>query len=271
MAGTVGLDDGRYLGREPERVLVVRVAGAPAPARRRLRRPKPTDADPGAEPPTVPLTKLTAIRASDPFAEREPAAEWLADLRRDPDAAEAELEAALVFVNRAVHAQRAATLDPSLADVALERALVARVGFGTGEQLADGRFDEAIEVPLGTRARRLEGLRPQERVAAVLGGRERIPICELLLLRARADLDVAREREAALQLRVGLEAMLAEREALAAAGQEEDLAALDERRRITGELANEALEGELSAARIAELTETLRLCERVLRRRRALG
>ena len=78
-------------------------------------------------------------------------------------------------------------------------------------------------------------------------------------------------REAALQLRVGLEALLAEREALAAPDQDEDLAALDERRAITGEAANEALAGELSDERAAEVTESLRLCERVLRRKRALG
>ena len=45
----------------------------------------------------------------------------------------------------------------------------------------------------------------------------------------------------------------------------------DERRSITGEAANEALGGELGDGRMAEVTETLRLCERVLRRRRALG
>ena len=44
----------------------------------------------------------------------------------------------------------------------------------------------------------------------MLGGRERVDVCETLLLRARADLDAGREREAALQLRVGLEALLAE-------------------------------------------------------------
>ncbi len=62
LAGTVGLEDGRYLGREPERVLVVRVSGLPAPRRRRLRRAKPTEAQPGARVETVPLTSLTAIR-----------------------------------------------------------------------------------------------------------------------------------------------------------------------------------------------------------------
>ena len=83
---------------------------------------------------------------------------------------------------------------------------------------------------MGERRRRAELLRPQERVAEVLGGRGRVPACELLLIRARADLDAARTREAALQLRVGLEALLAEREALAAPDQDKDFAALDERR-----------------------------------------
>jgi hypothetical protein len=126
-------------------------------------------------------------------------------------------------------------------------------------------------VPRAARLRRAEALRPQERVAAVLGGREAVAACELLLLRARSDADADRGRETALQLRVGLEALLAERKALAAPGQDEDLAALEERRGITGEAANEALAGDLTEARAAEVAETLRLCERVLRRWRALG
>ena len=56
-----------------------------------------------------------------------------------------------------------------------------------------------------------------------------------------------------------------------AARQVEDLATLEERRSITGEAANEALAGELSAERAEEVTETLSLCERVLRRRRILA
>ena len=134
LAGTVGLEQGRYLGSDPERVLVVSVAGAPTPPRRRLGRVKPKDADRDADPPTVPLTTLTVVR---------------------PD-------------------------------------------------------------PLGDEPG-------------------------------------------------------AEREVLAAPGQDEDLAVLAERRSITGQAANEALGGELGDGRMAEVTETLRLCERVLRRRRALG
>jgi hypothetical protein len=270
LAGTVGLDEGRYLGRDPERVLVVRIAGAPAPPRRRIGRAKPKDADPDADPPTVPLTTLTAVRPS-PLGDQAASERWLRALRDDPEAIAAELADALGFVNGALHAQRTAVLDPGLADVAAEHALAVRIGFGEGEQLAEGRFSEAFEVPRSARRRRGEMLRPQERVAAVLGGRETVAVCELLLLRARSDLDAGRDREAALQLRVGLEALLAERDSLTAPGQDEDLAALTERRRITGEAANAALSGELGEPRAAEVGETLRLCERVLRRQRAHG
>ena len=62
----------------------------------------------------------------------------------------------------------------------------------------------------------------------MLGGRERLDACETLLLRARADLDAGRPREAALQLRVGLEALLVElRGALDDPGHDEDMAAIE--------------------------------------------
>ncbi len=251
-------------------MLVVNVAGAPVPPRRRLGRAKPKHADPEDAQPTVPLTSLTVIRP-EPLGEAADAERWLAQVRDDDERIAAELETALVLLNRAVHAHRSAVLDPNLADIGAEHALAVRVGFGSGEELAEGRYREAIEVPRSARRRRGEALRPQERLAAVLGGREQVAACEVLVLRARADVDAGRGREAALQLRVALEALLAEREAVDAPGQDEDLAALDERRKITGEAANEALHGELSPDRAAEVTETLRLCERVLRRRRALG
>ena len=123
-----------------------------------------------------------------------------------------------------------------------------RIGYGSGEEVADGRFTAAREVDVrasgaSRRRRREEELRPQERVAAVLGGRERLDACETLLLRARADLDAGRDREAALQLRVGLEALLVELQgALADPGHEEDMATLSERRSEVGEAANAALQ-----------------------------
>lgn len=270
LAGTTGLEDGRYLGRDPERVLVVRVAGAPAPLRRRLSRPKPKHADPDAGPPLVPVTTLTAVRP-EPLADDALAGRWLDGLREDPEAIEAELSDGVAFINLAVHAHRASVLDPDQADVSAEHALVVRIGFGSGDELVEGRFSDAIEVPRSARRRRAEALRPQERVAAVLSGREAVSVCELLLLRARSDLDAGRAPEAALQLRIGLEALLADRGRLQAPGQEDDLAMLDGRRRITGEAANEALAGRLSGERAAELAETLAISERMLRRQRALG
>lgn len=276
----MGLDPGRYLARaasdlaggedDAERVLVVEVAGAPLPPRRRLGRAKPKRVKPRAGVPSVPLTVLTAIRP-EALGDERSAGAWLGRLRDDPDAVAAEIDAALRLVNRAIHAHRTAVLDHAAADVSAAHALAVRIGYGDGEQLADGRFAEALEVPPSSRPRRGEALRPAERLAAVLSGRESVGACEALVLRARSDLDAGRVRESALQLRVGLEALLAERELFLAPGQDEDLAALEGRRVGTGEAANEALRGDLSPAREAEVAETLRLCERVLRRRRALG
>jgi hypothetical protein len=252
-------------------VLVVAIADAPPKPRRRVGRAKQKDADPEADAPPVPVTTLTAIRADAELGEESAARDWLAAVRDDPQAVAAEISEALVLINRAVHAHRAAALDPHLADVGAGAALGARIGFGTGDELAEGRYSKAIEIPTSERRRRADVLRPQERVAEVLAGRSAVAACELLLIRARADLDGGRMREAALQLRVGLEALLAEREALAAPDQDQDFAALGERRSITGEAANEALIGELGEERAAEVVETLRIGERVLRRKRALG
>src|SRR5207245_2273963 len=53
-------------------------------------------------------------------------------------------------------------------------------------------------------------LRPQERLAALLGGRTTMLVCEELALRARADLDHARIVHAAIQLDAAFAAALAE-------------------------------------------------------------
>ena len=113
LAGTVGLEQGRYLGSDPERVLVVIVAGAPAPPRRRIGRVRPKDADPDAGAPTVPLTTVTVVRP-DPLGDEPGAERWLGELRDDPDAMAEEVRDAVVFVNGALHAHRAAVLDPAL-------------------------------------------------------------------------------------------------------------------------------------------------------------
>ncbi len=92
-----------------------------------------------------------------------------------------------------------------------------------------------------------------------------------LLLRARADLDAGRGREAALQLRIGLEALLVELGgAVTDSGHDEDMGTLQARRGEAGEAANVALSGDLDAEAERRVGELLKICERVLRRRRVL-
>lgn len=266
IAGTVGLDEGRYLGRDPERVLVVGIDNpAPAP-RRRLGRAKPKDADPRAAAPPVPMTTLTVITPT----ELGDAEAWLGQIRDDDDEIDALIAAALELVNGAIHAHRAAVGDSSIPDVAAEAALAVRIGFGTGEDLADGHFTEAVEIPASERRRRrVEALRPTERVASVLAGRESVATCELLLLRARSDLDAGRAREGALQLRSGVAAMLAERDGFRADGQAADLEALMGSLDAIAAAADGALSGEPSAEHVEVISAALAIAERVLRRERA--
>jgi hypothetical protein len=275
--GRLGLDDGRYLvrptGGKPEdddTVLVVQTMGAPPAGRRpprRRRRPQP--AHPGDGPAEVPITRLTVIpaRTLDP-AEFETE---LDALRADPAATEEAVAEGLREVNRVLRAHRIASQDPYDQEIGRLAPIEVRVGVGTGLELADGRWTEAFTVPAPERPRRrAETLRPQERLAELLSGREPIDVCETLLLRARADLNQHRPREAALQLSQGLAALLAELPDRAGPGQEDDLATLRERRESTGEVAATALHADPTPEQVDALAETLRVCERVLRRRQAL-
>ena len=255
-------------GPETPLVLVAETYSAPYPARRRLRRGKPQPAHPG--PATdVPVTRLMVVVASAIEGEGEA---WLERLRADEKERDAFVERGLACVRKAVAARRITATDPAVADPSADSMLAIRIGFGQGDELVERQWEQAIELPReGRRAGRSEALRPQERMAALLGLRDTALACEELVLRARADSDAGRGREAALQLRVGLEALLAERARLTGHGQEQDLDELTGRRRITGDAANEALQGPLSAERVSEVEETLAICERVLRRRAAHG
>lgn len=274
--GALDVPDGRYLAREEdgERVLAVETAGAPPRTKRRRRRPK--EAAAAAEAASLPLTRVTAIRAQEPFGSVAEAQTWLEGAIASEDSIDAALAAGIGLLNRALHANAAASADPLGAELGVERAVVVRIGHGSGKEVASGRFTAAHEVdaraPGGSpRRQRDEELRPQERLAAILGGRESVDACETLILRTRRDLDAGRQREAALQLRVALEAMLVELDgALADPGHEKDIAELGERRKEAGEAANAALQGELDAERRSQVAELTEICERVLRRRRVL-
>jgi hypothetical protein len=274
----LALPDGRYLargegGEGAERVLVVETLAAPSPPRRRRR--KPRDAEPDAEPSPLPLTRVTAVRADEPFESVEDAAAWLASTAADEEATDAALAAGTGLVNRALHAQAIAAAESEWAALRPERATRVLLGHGSGEQVAAGRFAGAREIDVRSgssrRRRRDEELRPQGHLAALLGGRETADACETLLLRARADLDAGRTREAALQLRVALEALLVElKGALSDPDHERDMAELESRRGEAGTAANAALTDSLSNGDEDHVKELLQLCERVLRRRRLL-
>ena len=261
-AGTLPLADGRYLAGSPgsgeEAVLVLQRLGAPPLGERRRRRGRPSAAEP--EPAPLALTRATVIRAAAPFQAQAEAARWLDGACEDEETIEVLAAEAAAMLNRALHVQAVASADPYGRQLAPEQAERVLLGYGSGEETADGRFTDARQVDLTPRAgsrrrQREEELRPQERLAAVLRGREQLDACEILLLRARADLDAGREREAALQLRVGVEALLSELEgAVDDPGHEQDMATLREHQ----------------AAQEAPTEETLAICERILRRRRVL-
>jgi hypothetical protein len=256
-------------------VLVVQTIAAPPRPSRRRRRPR--DAEAAEPPPEVPMARATSIRAFEPFEGAEQAAAWLAKATAAEETVDVVVETGIALVNDALHAQAIAAADPYLGPLSPERAVAVRIGYGSGEETAEGTFSEAKEVDasdsgISRRRRRQEDLRPQERVAAVLRGRERIDACETLLLRARADLYAGRPREAALQLRIGVEALLAElTEALDDADHRADVAELGERRKAVEAAAERALTLDLTSEVEAEVREALELAERILRRRRVLG
>jgi hypothetical protein len=262
-AGTLPLADGRYLSGSPESgdetVFVLQRLGAPPLAERRRRRGRSAPAE--SEPAPVAITRATVIRASSPFESQAEAARWLDDACEDEERVDALASEAIATLNHALHAQAVAAADPYGRQLTPEQAERVLLAYASGEEAADSRFTDARQIDLtprtaSRRRQREEELRPQERVASVLRGREQLDACETLLLRARADLDAGRTREAALQLRLGLEALLAELDgAVDDSAHEQDMATLRE----------------LQAAEQPGPTgETLAICERVLRRRRVL-
>jgi hypothetical protein len=232
-------------------VLVLATQGTPP----RQRRPRSIET---AGPEPVPTVRATVTRPS-AFASATDASAWLDELRANEELVEAELGVAVAVLNRALFARRLATADPYLAEVSVERALVARVGYGEGDAVADGRYAEALELPRpGARRVKRSMEAPDERFAALLGAREQPLVAEELVLRARMDLDAGRTREAALQARVALETLASD----------PGLAPL---RPGVAAAANAALTENLDAAGLQAVTEAVMAMEAALRRHRLGG
>jgi hypothetical protein len=274
----LGPPDGRYLVRAeeplpthpsthpeaaPTHVLVFATLGAPE--RRRLAgRRRQRDAEPEPEPAAVATGRATVIDVGAPLTQVEAQA-WLAGAGED------DLGAGLAVLNRALHAFRIITTDPYLWPVGRTQALVARLGFGAGEEVAEGRWTAAKEltVPEGRR-RRSRILAPQARLAALLGAREAALASEELTLRARSDVNLGRPREAALQLLVALDAAVAELAADPLAGVlAERLSELRGQREPVAAAAQAALSGPLSAEHVMAVQFALSRVEAALRARAA--
>jgi hypothetical protein len=268
-AGRLGPDPGRYPVRlfagDDVREIVV-IGGLEAQRKTlvpRRRRPRRQDA-PAAEP--VEVTRATVIDAT-PVYDRDAAEEWLERATVSADV----LAAALAVLNRAVAGHRVAAADPHVPDADPTRALVTRVGYGRGEQVAEGEWEAARVLPAPAPPRR-RALLPQQRLAALLSGRDVALACEELALRARADLTAGREREAAMQAHLALEAAVAELESWREKG---DIAArladLGERRQVLAAAANAAIQGGLEPGTVAGVEAALARLEAALRARSAGG
>jgi transposase len=265
--GRLGPDPGRYVLRrfagDPAHHVLVIEAGE-APRRRRFGRGRARRAEPESAP--VDVTRVTVI-AADAIGDAE-AVEWL---RAAGEGAEEIVADALAVLNEALHAHRVAAADPYAGAAARAAAQVTRVGYGVGEQVADGRWEAAHELPPPRGpGRPSRALAPQERVAALLSGRDVALACEELALRARLDVDQEREREAALQLRTALEAGLAElaswRDVGGMAGRLDELEGL---RAGVEAAARAALEGGLAPEDAERVRTALGRLEAALRARSA--
>lgn len=207
--------------------------------------------------------RATVIDVGEPLRGEADAANWLSG------AGEAQLASDLTVLNWALHAFRIATADPYLNPVAREHLLVARVGYGRGDEVADGLWTEARElIARARRQRRSKALQPQARLARLLGGREQPLVCEELALRARLDLDHGRSREAALQVVIALDAAVAE---LDGDPQMEGFVSrveeLSEQRDPVGDAAQAALAGPLDQDELDAVEFALARIEAALRAR----
>ena len=243
-----------------EHVLVLRTLGA---RERRLlgRRSRPAAEESEAAP--VPTSRATVILASEAHEDEAAAKAWA---RR---AGEDEVAGAVRALNAAIRAHRLAAADPAVREVSSRQALMVRVGYGTGDEVAEGRWTDARELEAERRQsrRRPSTMRPAERLAGILGGRDEALVCEDLTLRARLDLDHGRMREAALQLDAALGAAIVELEGDDRRDLAERHAELERLRDGVAAAAEAARRGDLDADQRETIATALHRLEAALRAR----
>lgn len=270
----LGPTDGSYLLRdsadgkpapEPTHVLVFTTLAAPRRRRRLTRRGRGLGARSGpvpAEP--VASSRATVIEAATPLPDITAATAWFAH------AGETDLAASLRTLARVLHSYSLAACDPLVHAPGREQLLVARVGYGDGEQVAHGGWQQARELlTTERRARRVRMLEPQAQLAAVLNGHLPTLLCQELALRARLDLDAERSRAAALELKAALDAALTELSDGMAPDMRARLDELSTQVEAVSEAAAAAVRAELSVTQRDALTFALGRLEAALRARSA--
>jgi hypothetical protein len=248
-------------------VVVLRTLGAAAAPPRSWRRSRRAVPE-AREPDPVTICRVTVVGA-DAFGGEADARNWLDHCSRDEESRDREAARALRSVNRAVRAQRVAAADPYVHEVSAAQARQSKLGYGTGDELVEGRWSAAHTLPPSrrSRARRREMLAPQQEVAGILSGRRAAYPSEDLLLRARLDLDEGLMRQAALQLRVAVEVLEGELRD-EGEGERGALPPLGQRPSLVHELADAALRGDLDEEQSASLAKAIEEFERAFRRRR---
>lgn len=192
-------------GEEPETVLVCEMIGA-LPSRGRVRGRKPQAEETSGEAPALPVRRAT-VALAERFADDESAGGWLDDATKKR--ADELTEIALAKINRAIAGFRASAAEPTVSEVSASDTLAIRIGFGTGDEVAAAGWTKAVKLPPSRRRRRhpgTEDIRPQQRLAAILAGREQVDPWELHALRAMLDHDCGRAIEAAAELRAAIAA-----------------------------------------------------------------
>lgn len=274
MAGSLPLDDGRYLVRSgpAERVLVTETEGALPPPRRRRRRPRKavvTEA-----PVRVTVSVVTVIFADRPLDGEAAAEAWL-QKAGDPDLTGELIEDGIRTLDRVRAAEASASGTPFGTPTRITGILASRIGFGDGDQVASGRFLNALDVDArggagNKRRERAARTGSLARSAAILGGRARATACEVLIPRIRLDLESGNEAAARLAVATTIAATISELEfILEADDHEADLDRLEELLPGLREVAERAT-GEPAEGDLERVEDALEVAERVIRRRRIL-
>lgn len=260
--GALVLGEGRYVvraaaGDSPD-VLALRILGAPRAASRLKRgRPVALESEPAATP--LPLSRVTLVKSA-PFADEQAARAWLDDVAGDDEMTAGLTAETCRTMNRALQAHRVSAPDAYVADLHPAAAVAVRFGYGSGEEVAEGRWSAAFELPeakrRGLRSALIDGVGAQERIAAVLGGRDAVRPEESLLLTAELAAAERRYAEAAIAAAAAAQTLASGASGGSTEGAAEAVAA-------TSQLRKAALGGTEIGER--ELRETLRGLRRAVR------